>query len=122
MANERFFRTIKISERLPDMGKRVMFLNENYQGEFMIEYHAKETIEIKKNKFIQMMDCHFVTDFLQKNYTHWLEEITLAELLNNTATDIKLEILQPTLSQIENLQSLKKSSALTNQSHNTPTP
>jgi len=104
------------------MGKRVMFLNENYQGEFMIEYHAKETIEIKKNKFIQMMDCHFVTDFLQKNYTHWLEEITLAELLNNTATDIKLEILQPTLSQIENLQSLKKSGALTNQSHNTPTP
>lgn len=72
---ERIFRTVKISERLPDMGKRVMFLNENYKNDFMHDYNPKEKIEIKKNKFIEIMECHFVTNFLQNNYTHWLEEV-----------------------------------------------
>ena len=53
---ERIFRTVKISDRLPNMGKRVMFLDENYQGEFMQDYHPNEKVEIKKNKFIQMME------------------------------------------------------------------
>ena len=72
----RLFRTIKIKDRLPDMGKRVMFLNENYQGEFMQDYHPNEKIEIKKNKWIEMQECHFVTDYLQNNFTHWLEEFS----------------------------------------------
>jgi hypothetical protein len=76
---KRLFRTVKIKDRLPDMGKRVMFLNENYQREFMVDYHPNEKIEIKKNKFIEIMDCHFVTDYLKNNYTHWLEEITLKQ-------------------------------------------
>ncbi len=71
----RLFRTVKISERLPDFGKRVIFIDENYQGEMMLEYDPHEKIEVKKGKFIQMMECHFVTDYLKNNYTSWLEEI-----------------------------------------------
>lgn len=48
---ERLFRTVKISERLPDMSKRVMFLDEGYKNEIMHDYHPHEKIEIKKNKF-----------------------------------------------------------------------
>jgi hypothetical protein len=77
---ERIFRTVKISDRLPNMGKRVMFLDENYQGEFMQDYHPNEKVEIKKNKFIEMMECHFVTDYLKNNYTHWLEEVDVKTL------------------------------------------
>lgn len=72
---ERIFRTVKISDRLPDLGKRVMFLDENYKGEMMHEYNPKEKVEIKKNKFIEIKDCHFATDYLKNNYTHWLEEV-----------------------------------------------
>lgn len=72
---ERIFRTVKISDRLPDMGKRVMFIDENYKGEMMHEYNPKEKVEIKKNKFIEIKDCHFATDYLKNNYTHWLEEV-----------------------------------------------
>lgn len=72
---ERLFRTVKISERLPNMGKRVMFLDEGYKDEIMHDYHPQEKIEIKKNKFIEIQECHFVTDYLKNNYTHWLEQI-----------------------------------------------
>jgi hypothetical protein len=74
---ERLFRTVKISDRLPNLGKRVMFLDENYQDEFMQDYHPNEKLEIKKNKFIEMMECHFVTDYLKNKYTHWLEEVDI---------------------------------------------
>ena len=72
---ERIFKTVRIKDRLPDMGKRVMFLNENYQGEFMHDYNPKEKIEIKRNKFIEIQECHFITDYLKNNYTHWLQEV-----------------------------------------------
>lgn len=74
---ERIFRTVKISDRLPDMKQRVMFIEENYQGEMMHDYHPNEKIEIKKGKFIEIMNCHFVTNYLQNNFTHWLEEIQI---------------------------------------------
>lgn len=72
---ERIFRTVKIKDRLPDMGQRVMFLDEGYKDEIMHDYHPHEQIEIKKNKFIELQACHFVTDYLKNNYTHWLEEV-----------------------------------------------
>lgn len=73
---ERLFRTVKIKDRLPDMRQRVMFLDENYKDEYMLQYNPKEKIEIKKDKFIEIQECHFVTDYLTNNFTHWLEEIT----------------------------------------------
>jgi hypothetical protein len=72
---ERLFKTVKISDRLPNMGQRVMFLDVNYDGEIMHNYNPSERVEIKKDKFIQLMECHYITDYLKKNYTHWLEEI-----------------------------------------------
>jgi hypothetical protein len=73
----RIFIPIRLSDRLPDMGKRVMFLDDNYEGKFMQDYHPNEKIEVKKNKFIEMKECHFATDYLKNNYTHWLEEIVV---------------------------------------------
>jgi len=72
---ERTFRTVKIKDRLPDLGKKVLFLDENYKGEFMAEYLPDEKIEIKKGKFIEIKDCKTATDFLINNFTSWLEEI-----------------------------------------------
>ncbi len=72
---DKLYRTVKIKDRLPNMGQRVVFLNENYENQFMHVYEPKEKIEIKKGKFIEMMECHFVTDYLKNNFTHWLEEI-----------------------------------------------
>jgi hypothetical protein len=72
---ERTFRTVKISDRLPDMTKRVMFIDENYKDGMMHDYNPKEIVEIKKGKFIEIMHCHFVTDYLKNNFTHWLEEV-----------------------------------------------
>jgi len=72
---ERTFRTVKVKDRLPDLGKRVLFLDENYKGEFMAEYLPDEKIEIKKGKFIEIKDCKTATDFLINNFTCWLEEI-----------------------------------------------
>lgn len=47
---ERIFRTVKIKDRLPDFGKRILFLNENYHKEFMSEYLPNQEIEIKKRE------------------------------------------------------------------------
>jgi len=74
---ERHFKTIRVSDRLPDLGKRILFLNQNYTGEFMTEYVPEEKIEIKKGKFIEIKDCKIATDYLLKNFTHWLEEINI---------------------------------------------
>jgi hypothetical protein len=51
---ERLFKTVKISDRLPNMGQRVMFLDVNYDGEIMHNYNPSERVEIKKDKFIQL--------------------------------------------------------------------
>jgi hypothetical protein len=75
MEKVRTFKTVKISDRLPDFGKRVIFLDQRYKGEYMLEYDPHEKIEIKKGKFIEMMECHFVTDYLKNNFTCWLEEV-----------------------------------------------
>ncbi len=75
MANERLFRTVKIKDRLPDFGKRILFLNENYDKEFMSEYLPSQEIEIKKGSFIQIKDCPEALSFIKNNFTHWLEEI-----------------------------------------------
>jgi len=29
---ERIFKTVRIKDRLPDFGQRILFLNENYKG------------------------------------------------------------------------------------------
>lgn len=72
---ETLYRKINIKERLPNLGKRILFLDEGYKGKFMAEYTPNEPIEIKKGKFIEIKDCHLVTNYLLNNYTHWLEEI-----------------------------------------------
>lgn len=72
---ERIFRTVKIKDRLPDFGKRILFLNENYHKEFMSEYLPNQEIEIKKGKFIEIKDCPEALAFIKGNFTHWLEEI-----------------------------------------------
>lgn len=73
---ERTFRTVKIKDRLPDFGKRILFLNENYKGEFMSEYLLDQEIEIKKGKFIQIKDCPIALQFIKDGFTDWLEETT----------------------------------------------
>lgn len=77
MSKQLYFRTVPIKERLPNLGQRVMFLDTLYERGFMVDYNPTEKIEIKKGKYIEMMECHFVTDYLIKNYSHWLEEIEL---------------------------------------------
>lgn len=69
------FKKVKISDRLPDLNQRVLFLDEGYKGKFMAEYLPSEKIEIKKGKFIEMKDSKIATDFLINNFTHWLEEV-----------------------------------------------
>ncbi len=73
--NEVLFRTVKIKDRLPDFGERVLFLDEGYKGTFMAEYDPDETIPLKKGKFIEMKDCDIAQAFLKSNFTHWLERI-----------------------------------------------
>jgi len=77
---QRYFRTVKVSERLPDFGKRILFLNANYKGEFMSEYIPNEQIPLKKGKFIELKDSSTAIGFIKGNFTHWLEEITIEEI------------------------------------------
>ncbi len=72
---ERTFKTVRIKDRLPDLGQRILFLNDKYTGEFMSEYAPDEEIEIKKGKFIEIQHCKTATDYLLNNFTHWLEEV-----------------------------------------------
>ena len=72
---ERTFKTVKIKDRLPNFGARILFLNENYQGEMMSEYDPHEQIPLKKGKFIEVMDSPEAIKFITGNFTHWLEEI-----------------------------------------------
>ncbi len=75
MSKERIFRTVKVKDRLPDFGKRILFLDENYDKEFMSEYLPNQEIEIKKGSFIEIKDCPEALSFIKNNFTHWLEEI-----------------------------------------------
>ncbi len=65
---------VSVKDRLPNMGERVLFLDNGYKGTYMAEYLPHEKIELKKGKFIEMMNCKTATDFLLGNYTHWLEK------------------------------------------------
>lgn len=82
---ETTFRLVSIKDRLPNLGKRVLFLDENYKGTFMSEYLPDEKIPLKKGKFIEIKDCKIAQDYLLSNFTHWLErvEINTEFLLHN---------------------------------------
>lgn len=75
MEDTTLFRIVRIKDRLPNFGERILFLDEGYKGKFMSEYIPGEKIEIKKGKFIEIKDCKTATDFLLGNFTHWLERI-----------------------------------------------
>ena len=76
----RTFRTVKIKDRLPDFGQRILFLDENYDKEFMSEYLPNQEIEIKKGSFIEIKDCPEAIAFIKGNFTHWFEEVDNAML------------------------------------------
>ena len=73
---ERLFRTVKIKDRLPDFGKRILFLNENYKGEYMFEYDPTGRIPMKKGTFIEMQNSPRCIEIIKGEYTDWLEEVT----------------------------------------------
>lgn len=73
---ERIFRTVSIKDRLPDFGQRILFLNENYLGEYMFEYDPTGRITIKKGTFIEMQNSPRAIEIIKSEYTHWLQEIT----------------------------------------------
>lgn len=72
---ETTFRLVKIKNRLPNFGERILFLDENYKDKFMAECLPNETIPLKKGKFIEMKDCKTAQEYLLNNFTHWLERI-----------------------------------------------
>jgi len=72
---ERIFKTVSIKERLPDFGKRILFLNENYVGEFMFEYDPTGRIPMKKGTFMEMQNSPKMIEIITGEYTHWRQEI-----------------------------------------------
>lgn len=75
MKQDRLFRLVDIKQRKPNMGERVLFLDEKYKGGYMKEYLPNEEIEIKRGIFVEIGTVKQITDYLQNNYTHWLEEV-----------------------------------------------
>lgn len=73
---ERIFKTVKIKDRLPDFGQRILFLDENYKGEYMSEYDPTQRIPIKKGTFIELQNYPKAIEIVKGQFTHWLEEIT----------------------------------------------
>ncbi len=73
---ERIFRTVKIKDRLPDFNKRIIFLDEHYDKEFMMEYTPDQQIPMKKGKFIEIKDSPIAIEFIKNNFNCWLEDIT----------------------------------------------
>ena len=72
---ETTFRMVSIKDRKPNLGQRILFIDNGYKDTFMTEYLPHEKIEIKKGKFIEIQDCKTATDFILGNFTHWLEPI-----------------------------------------------